>query len=123
VSAISDQGYFVRPTVLTDTTPDLSVVSLGPVVRTMPFDDDLDRIARTTNDTTYGLAASIWTRDLGLATQARAQHQGRHVWINPQNFGDPALPFGGYKQSGRAARRGSRHRTPHKGERVAAALR
>jgi len=101
---VGDQGYFVQPTVLTDTKPDMSVIReeiFGPVVCAIPFDDDdLDRIARTANDTSYGLAASIWTRDLGTAHKLARRIKAGTVWINTHNFGDPALPFGGYKQSG-----------------------
>jgi phenylacetaldehyde dehydrogenase len=103
-SRVGDQGYFVQPTVLTDTNSDMSVVReeiFGPVVCAIPFDDDdLDRIARTANDTSYGLAASIWTRDLGIAHKLARRIKAGTVWINTHNFGDPALPFGGYKQSG-----------------------
>src|SRR5579871_4647590 len=101
---VGEQGYFVQPTVLTDTNPNMSVIReeiFGPVVCAIPFDDaDLDRIARTANDTTYGLAASIWTRDLGIAHKLARRIKAGTVWINTHNFGDPALPFGGYKQSG-----------------------
>jgi len=94
----------VQPTVLTDTKPEMSVIReeiFGPVVCAIPFDDDdLDRIARAANDTTYGLAASIWTRDLGTAHKLARRIKAGTVWINTHNFGDPALPFGGYKQSG-----------------------
>jgi phenylacetaldehyde dehydrogenase len=73
----------------------------GPVVCAIPFDDDdLDRIASTANDTSYGLAASIWTRDLGVAHKLARRIKAGTVWINTHNFDDPALPFGGYKQSG-----------------------
>jgi phenylacetaldehyde dehydrogenase len=103
-SRVGEEGYFVQPTVLTDTKPDMSVVReeiFGPVVCAIPFDDDdLDRIARTANDTSYGLAASIWTRDLGIAHKLARRIKAGTVWINTHNFGDPALPFGGYKQSG-----------------------
>src|ERR1700730_3208135 len=103
-SRVGDAGYFVQPTVLTETKPDMSVVReeiFGPVVCAMPFDDDdLDRIARTANDTPYGLAASIWTRDLGIAHKLARRIKAGTVWINTHNFGDPALPFGGFKQSG-----------------------
>jgi phenylacetaldehyde dehydrogenase len=103
-SRVGDQGYFVQPTVLTETKPEMSVIReeiFGPVVCAIPFDDDdLDRIARTANDTSYGLAASIWTRDLGIAHKLARRIKAGTVWINTHNFGDPALPFGGYKQSG-----------------------
>ena len=99
-----DAGYFVKPTVLTDTNPNMSVIReeiFGPVVCAIPFDDaDLDRIARTANNTSYGLAASIWTRDLGIAHKLAKRIKAGTVWINTHNFGDPALPFGGYKESG-----------------------
>jgi phenylacetaldehyde dehydrogenase len=101
---IGDQAYFVQPTVLTDAKPGMSAIReeiFGPVVCAIPFDDDdLDRIARTANDTSYGLAASIWTRDLGTAHKLARRIKAGTVWINTDNFGDPALPFGGYKQSG-----------------------
>ena len=67
----------------------------------MPFDDDdLGRIAREANNTSYGQAASIWTRDIGIAHKLARRIKAGTVWINTHNFGDPALPFGGYRQSG-----------------------
>ena len=99
-----NEGYFVKPTVLAKTTPEMSVVReeiFGPVVCAMPFDDeDLDRIAREANATSYGLAASIWTRDIGVAHKLARRIKAGSVWINVHNFNDVALPFGGYKQSG-----------------------
>ena len=101
---IGDVGYFVAPTVLTKTAPTMSVVQeeiFGPVVCAIPFDDDdLDAIARQANATDYGLAASVWTTNLSAAHKLAARIKAGTVWINTHNFNDPALPFGGYKQSG-----------------------
>jgi len=101
---IGERGYFVQPTVLADTRPTMSVVReeiFGPVVCAMRFgDDDLDAIAREANNTSYGLAASIWTRDLGVAHKMAKRIKAGTVWVNCHNFVDPALPFGGFKQSG-----------------------
>ncbi len=99
-----NEGYFIQPTVLAKTTPDMKVVReeiFGPVVCAMPYnDDDLDRIAKQGNATEYGLAASIWTRDIGIAHKLARKLKAGSVWINVHNFNDVALPFGGYKQSG-----------------------
>ncbi len=99
-----NKGYFVEPTVLTKTTPEMKVVReeiFGPVVCAMPYnDEDLERIARQGNATEYGLAASIWTRDIGVAHKLARKLKAGSVWINVHNFNDVALPFGGYKQSG-----------------------
>jgi phenylacetaldehyde dehydrogenase len=98
------EGYFVQPTILTKTKPEMKVVReeiFGPVVCAMPYNDsDLDRIAKDANNTEYGLAASIWTRDLGIAHKLARKLKAGSVWINIHNFNDVALPFGGYKQSG-----------------------
>jgi phenylacetaldehyde dehydrogenase len=99
-----DRGYFVQPTVLTNTKPSMKVVReeiFGPVVCAESFSDaDLDRMAREANDTVYGLAASIWTRDLSTAHKMARRIRSGTVWINCHNVFDASLPFGGYKQSG-----------------------
>jgi phenylacetaldehyde dehydrogenase len=99
-----DRGYFVRPTVLTNTNPRMKVVQeeiFGPVVCAVPFSDDqIDAIVKRANDTTYGLAASVWTQNLSLAHKVARGLRAGTVWVNCHNVFDASLPFGGYKQSG-----------------------
>ncbi|ODT18145.1 MAG: betaine-aldehyde dehydrogenase [Kaistia sp. SCN 65-12] len=101
---VGNAGYFVAPTVITNTKPSMKIIReeiFGPVVCAQPFDDDdVDRIAKEANDTIYGLAASVWTRDGGLAHKMAHRIRSGTVWINCHNVFDSALPFGGYKQSG-----------------------
>jgi phenylacetaldehyde dehydrogenase len=97
-----NRGYFVEPTVLTGTRPDMRVVReeiFGPVVVAAPF-QDLDEVARVANDTPYGLGAGIWTKDISKAHALAKKIRAGTVWINCYNIFDSALPFGGYKQSG-----------------------
>ena len=99
---LGDTGYFVEPTVLVNTTPTMKVVQeeiFGPVVCAEPF-TDLDEVIPKANDSIYGLAAAIWTKDLSKAHRIAAELQAGTVWINCHNIFDAALPFGGYKQSG-----------------------
>jgi acyl-CoA reductase-like NAD-dependent aldehyde dehydrogenase len=102
--AVQGEGYFIQPTVLVNTRPDMKVVReeiFGPVLSTQLFDDDsLEQLAACGNNTEYGLSASIWTRDLRTAHQmVRRLHAG-NVRVNAAAALDFAMPFGGYKQSG-----------------------
>lgn len=95
-------GYFLSPTVLTDTTHSMRVVReeiFGPVLVAMRW-RHVDDLVDKANDSPYGLAAGIWTNDLKQAHQIAAAVKAGTVWINCYNMVDPASPFGGYKQSG-----------------------
>jgi phenylacetaldehyde dehydrogenase len=101
----SDRGYFVQPTVLSNVKPGMKVVDeeiFGPVVVAQKFssDADLDKLAMQANDTIYGLAASVWTKDISAAHKMARRIKAGTIWINCHNVFDAALPFGGYKQSG-----------------------
>ena len=97
-----DKGYFVEPTVLVNTNEKMKVVQeeiFGPVVAAMPFRNSED-VLPVANDSVYGLAAGIWTKDISKAHRIASQLRAGTVWINCYNIFDAALPFGGYKQSG-----------------------
>lgn len=100
--AVPASGWFVAPTIFDGTAPEAEIVReevFGPVVTAIPFSDLAEGI-RLANDSRYGLAASIWTRDLDKALKASAELKAGTVWINTHNTVDPNAPFGGYKQSG-----------------------
>jgi phenylacetaldehyde dehydrogenase len=97
---IGDSGYFVEPTVLINTRPDMEIIReeiFGPVVAAIPFSDEA---TATANDSAYGLAAGVWTRDISKALRTVEKLRAGTVWVNTYNIFDAALPFGGYKQSG-----------------------
>lgn len=97
-----DEGYFYEPTVLASVRPEMAVVQeeiFGPVVTAMPFDDP-DEVVALANDTPYGLAGSIWTRDVSKAHHMAASIRAGLLWINCHGIPDMSVPFGGFKQSG-----------------------
>ena len=97
-----DRGYFVQPTVLTNTSASMSVEReeiFGPVVCAIPFDDP-GQIVPAANDTNFGLAAGVFTRDISKAYRTAKRLRAGTVWVNTYHVFDAALPFGGYKQSG-----------------------
>ena len=95
-------GYFLEPTVLTQTDHSMRVVReeiFGPVLVAMPW-KDVDDLIEKANDSPYGLSAGVWTNDLTRAHRIAAAVKAGTVWINCFNLTDPASPFGGYKESG-----------------------
>lgn len=95
-------GYFVKPTVLVNTAPDMRVVReeiFGPVVVAMPF-DDVEEVIQLANASPYGLAASIWSNNLAQVHRMIPRLQAGTVWVNCHNILDSNLPLGGYKKSG-----------------------
>jgi acyl-CoA reductase-like NAD-dependent aldehyde dehydrogenase len=99
---VNGKGYFVEATVFDGAQPGMKIVDeeiFGPVLSVIAF-DDVEEAVRLANQTMYGLAAGIWTKDIRKAFRvARAVRAGT-VWINTYNLYDSAAPFGGFKASG-----------------------
>jgi aldehyde dehydrogenase (NAD+) len=96
------KGYFFQPTVFDRVTPEMTIAReeiFGPVLAAIEFADLDEAIARA-NNTQYGLAAAVWTRDIKKAHYVARKLQAGTVWINTYNVYDTAAPFGGYKASG-----------------------
>jgi acyl-CoA reductase-like NAD-dependent aldehyde dehydrogenase len=96
------KGYFYQPTVFDNVAPESTISReeiFGPVLATIEFADIDEAIARA-NDSPYGLAAAVWTRDIKKAHYVASKLQAGTVWINTYNVYDTAAPFGGYKASG-----------------------
>jgi phenylacetaldehyde dehydrogenase len=118
-SAIDGPGYYVEPTIITNIAQSSEVVQeeiFGPVITAIPF-DDLDEAAALANDSTYGLSSYIWSRDIQKVHQLVPKIRAGQVYVNTAPFPHPAMPMGGYKQSGIGRDLGEeaiKHYTEHK---------
>jgi aldehyde dehydrogenase (NAD+) len=95
-------GWFIEPTVFADVSPDMRIAReevFGPVLCVIPFDDEEDAI-RIANSSVYGLAAGVWTSDIGRCLKMAARLEAGTVWINTYRVSSYMSPFGGYKRSG-----------------------
>src|SRR5690606_12870564 len=97
-----DRGYFIEPTLFTNVKDEMRIATdeiFGPVLSVLKF-SDIDEIARRANATSFGLAAAVWTRDIGKAHQLAAKIRAGTIWVNCYAVFDSAAPFGGFKESG-----------------------
>ncbi|MBV9441751.1 MAG: aldehyde dehydrogenase family protein, partial [Acidobacteriaceae bacterium] len=99
---VGERGYFVAPTVFADVKDEMKIAQeeiFGPVMSIMKF-RDMDDLVERANKTIYGLAAAVWTRDIGKAHRIANDVRAGTVWVNCYDVFDAAAPFGGFKQSG-----------------------
>ena len=102
VSANGDKGFFIEPTIFDDVKNDMKIAQeeiFGPVLSVLTF-DDIDEMIDRANNSPYGLAAAVWTRNVKKAHTVSRRLKAGTVWINTYGLMDAALPFGGYKSSG-----------------------
>ena len=100
--SLDHPGCYVEPTVMVNTNDNMKLVReeiFGPVVVVMPFEDEAEVVERA-NDSVFGLGASVWTRDINVFHRMSPQLAAGTVWLNTHNVLDPAVPFGGMKNSG-----------------------
>ena len=98
----ADKGYFVEPTLFDGVTDDMKIAQdeiFGPVMSVLKF-KDVDEVIQRGNDTCFGLAAAVWTRDIGKAHRLSKELRAGTVWVNCYDVFDAAAPFGGFKKSG-----------------------
>ncbi len=98
----ADNGYFFAPTLITGVTEEMAVQTdeiFGPVITAIPFDTE-DEVVAAANNTVYGLAAGVWSKDLGTAHRVGSKLRAGTVWLNTWHADDVTLPRGGFKQSG-----------------------
>ncbi len=97
-----ENGYFFSPTLITDVTEQMAVQTdeiFGPVITAIPFDTE-DEVVAAANNTVYGLAAGVWSKDIGTAHRVGSKLRAGTVWLNTWHADDVTLPRGGFKQSG-----------------------
>ncbi|NEO98817.1 MAG: aldehyde dehydrogenase family protein [Symploca sp. SIO2E9] len=101
-SQVGDRGYFIKPTVFVDVKDEMKIAQeeiFGPVMSIIKF-KDIDEVIERANATMYGLAAAVWTKDIGKAHAIANSVRAGTVWVNCFDVFDAAAPFGGFKQSG-----------------------
>jgi aldehyde dehydrogenase (NAD+) len=105
-----DRGYYIEPTLFTGVTDDMTIAKdeiFGPVMSILKF-KNLDEIVERANNTTYGLAAAVWTRDVAKAHYLANRIRAGTIWVNCYDVFDAAAPFGGFKMSGMGRELGER---------------